>query len=188
MDVLFQSRREFFAALNAAAFPLAQAAPARRPIIVVILADDLGYGELSGQGNPQIPTPHIDSIAANGVRFTNGYVSAPICAPSRAGLMTGRYQTRFGHERNVAGERNRDPKVGLPHAEETLASLLKSTGYATGGFGKWHPGAADWAPPSLPRFDIYGNPVTNGAPLGRYVSYLVYKGDATQAVKLLQRK
>ena len=67
-------------------------AHARKPNIVILLADDLGYGELGCQGNPEIPTPHIDSIAANGVRFTDGYVSGPFCSTSRAGLLTGRYQ------------------------------------------------------------------------------------------------
>jgi arylsulfatase B len=72
----------------------------QRPNLLLIVADDMGYGELGCQGNPQIPTPHIDSLAKNGVRFTSGYVTAPICSPSRAGLLTGRYQTRFGHEFN----------------------------------------------------------------------------------------
>src|SRR5215472_13959393 len=80
--------------LNSAAL----AAEPRKTNILIIVADDLGYGELSCQGNPQIPTPNIDSIARNGVRFTSGYVTAPMCSPSRAALMTGRYQTRFGHE------------------------------------------------------------------------------------------
>ncbi len=76
---------------------------AERPNIVVLIADDLGYGELGCQGNPQIPTPHIDSIASNGVRFTDGYVTASYCSASRAGFMTGRYQTRFGYEFNPIG-------------------------------------------------------------------------------------
>ena len=67
------------------------------PNIVILFADDLGYGELGCQGNPEIPTPHIDSIAANGVRFTSGYVTGPNCSPSRAGLLTGRTPTRFGY-------------------------------------------------------------------------------------------
>src|SRR5262245_49489388 len=104
-------RRDFLAAL---AGSLVQAAPARKPNIVLMVADDLGYGELGCQGNPQIPTPHVDSIAKAGVRFTNGYVTAPFCSPSRAGLMTGRYQTRFGHELNAIGRRNKQPDVGLP--------------------------------------------------------------------------
>ena len=72
----------------------------KRPNVLFIVADDLGYGELSCQGNPQIPTPQIDSIANSGIRFSSGYVSGPYCSPTRAGLMTGRYQQRYGHEFN----------------------------------------------------------------------------------------
>src|SRR5688500_411709 len=83
--------------------PAARAADAK-PNIIVILCDDVGYGEFGFQGiSDDIPTPHIDSIAKNGVRFTNGYVSGPYCSPTRAGLLTGRYQTRFGHEFNGGG-------------------------------------------------------------------------------------
>lgn len=135
-------RREFLAAAGAAFAARGVIAAPRRPNIVLILADDLGYGELGFQGNRQIPTPHLDSIAASGVRFTNGYVSSPYCAPSRAGLLTGRYQTRFGHERNFVGKQNLDPKIGLPQGEVTLASILQQAGYATGCFGKWHLGGA----------------------------------------------
>src|SRR4029077_7995147 len=109
-------RRDFLATLAGGLVP---AAPSRQPNIVLIVADDLGYGELGCQGNPQIPTPHIDSIAKGGVRFTNGYVSAPVCCPSRARLMTGRYQTRFGHEFNAIGRRNKQPDIGLPLTEKT---------------------------------------------------------------------
>src|SRR6266536_3169690 len=90
-------RRDFIQAAGLAAAMRLNAWQVRKPNIVILLADDLGYGELGCQGNPQIPTPNIDSIARNGVRFTGGYVTAPVCSPSRAGLMTGRYQTRFGH-------------------------------------------------------------------------------------------
>lgn len=83
-----------------------------------MVADVLGYGELSCQGNPEIPTPHIDSIAANGVRFTLGYVTAAFCSAPRAGLMTGRYQTRFGYEFNPIGAKNEDPDAGLPVGEK----------------------------------------------------------------------
>jgi arylsulfatase B len=144
------NRREFLAASLAAFAP-----PSRRPNIVLILADDLGYGELGCQGNPQIPTPNMDSIARAGVRFTNGYVSAPYCAPSRAGLLTGRYQTRFGHERNVVGQANLDPKIGLPLSETTIADRLKAAGYVTGAFGKWHLGAAPPFRPQQRGFDEF---------------------------------
>ena len=84
------------------------------PNVIVIVADDLGYGELSCQGSKDIPTPNIDLIATNGARFTQGYVTAPFCSASRAGLMTGRYQTKFGYERNPTGHLNEDPNFGLP--------------------------------------------------------------------------
>ena len=90
------------------------AAEADNPNIIVLLADDLGYGELGCQGNEEIPTPHIDSIAANGVRFTNGYVTGPNCSPSRAGFLSGRIPTRFGYENNPIGHRNEDPAIGFP--------------------------------------------------------------------------
>ncbi|WP_345318958.1 sulfatase [Novipirellula rosea] len=118
-----------------------------RPNIIILLADDLGYGELRCQGNPQIPTPHIDSIAANGVRFTDGYVAGPNCSPSRAGLLTGRIPTRFGYEFNPTGALNERPGFGLPAAEVTIAETLQNSGYTTGLIGKWHQGGtADYHP------------------------------------------
>ena len=112
----------------------------KQPNVIVLLADDLGYGELSIQGNPEIPTPHIDSIAANGVRFTNGYVTGPNCSPSRAGFFSGRIPTRFGYENNPIGERNEDPAIGFPASEVTIAETLLEAGYVTGVIGKWHLG------------------------------------------------
>ncbi len=138
----------------AAAQQAAQTARAQ-PNIVVILADDLGYGELGCQGNPEIPTPSIDSIARQGIRFTNGYVSAPNCSPSRAGLLTGRYQTRFGHEFNPIGARNEEPGIGLPLRETTFVERLHDAGYATALVGKWHLGGTAPFHPQRRGFDYF---------------------------------
>ena len=136
---------------------LAALAAGAKPNIVLLVADDLGYAELSCQGARDLPTPKIDSIAKNGIRFTNGYVSAPVCCPSRAGFLTGRYQTRFGHELNAIGVQNLDEHVGLPLGEETIADLLKAQGYATALIGKWHLGAHASRHPQQRGFDdFYG--------------------------------
>jgi arylsulfatase A-like enzyme len=131
----------------------AQAAP--QPNILLIVADDLGYGELGCQGNPQIPTPHIDSLARSGVRFTQGYVTAPFCAASRAAMLTGRYQTRFGFEFNPIGAKNAEPGIGLPTGEKTLADRLRDAGYATALVGKWHLGGTAEFHPTRRGFDEY---------------------------------
>ncbi len=130
------------------------AAP-RPPNILLILADDLGYAELGCQGAKDIPTPHLDSLARNGVRCTAGYVTASFCTPSRAGLLTGRNQTRFGHELNVVGRQNLEPAIGLPLTEKTLADHLKARGYATGCIGKWHLGATEPFHPQRRGFDEF---------------------------------
>ncbi|MDI9583346.1 MAG: sulfatase-like hydrolase/transferase [Acidobacteriota bacterium] len=127
----------------------------RKPNIIVILADDLGYGELSVQGCQDIPTPNIDSIAAAGVRFTDGYVSCPVCAPTRAGLLTGRYQQRFGLELNPGPQQQADPDYGLPTDQPTIAERLKGLGYATGMVGKWHLGYNPGGQPSQRGFDEF---------------------------------
>ncbi len=128
-----------------------------RPNVIVLLADDLGYAELGCQGNRDIPTPHIDSLAAEGVRFTSGYVSAPFCSASRAGLLTGRYQTRFGYEFNPIGAENFDPRIGLPDGTVTIAARLREAGYATGLIGKWHQGGTPAHHPQRRGFDeFYG--------------------------------
>jgi arylsulfatase A-like enzyme len=145
------SRRALFSTAAA----VAMAKTARRPNIVLLLADDLGYGELGCQGNSEIPTPNIDSIARGGIRYTNGYVTAPFCTPSRAGLLTGRYQTRFGHEMNVVGKLNLDPTVGLPLTETTFVERLQKSGYATGLVGKWHLGATPRFHPQRRGFDEF---------------------------------
>jgi arylsulfatase A-like enzyme len=112
----------------------------QKPNILVILADDLGYADIGVQGCLDVPTPHIDSLARNGVRFTSGYVSGAYCSPTRAGLLTGRYQQRYGHEFNPGPVGNADPEFGLPLTEKTMADRLKALGYATGLIGKWHLG------------------------------------------------
>lgn len=143
----------------------AQAAESHKPNILLIYADDLGYGELGCYGNRVIPTPHIDKLAAGGIRCTQGYVSAPLCSPSRAGLMTGRYPTRYGHENNGMA-----PGRRLPDKEVTFAQRLKALGYATGIVGKWHLGAQGTALPMQRGFDEYfgvlGNPGSYSTPRG----------------------
>ena len=113
---------------------------ARKPNVIVIVADDLGYGEIVCRGKQEIPTPHIHSIARAGVCFTNAYVSCPVCSPTRAGLITGRYQQRFGHEFNTGPAARASANVGLPLDQVTMADRLKKLGYATGMVGKWHLG------------------------------------------------
>ena len=131
------------------------AAADSQPNIIVLFADDLGYGELSCQGNPEIPTPHIDSIAKNGVRFTAGYVAGPNCSPSRAGLLTGRTPTRFGYEFNPTGPLNEEPGFGLPPEEITIAESLHDAGYTTGLIGKWHQGGTAKFHPFRHGFDEF---------------------------------
>jgi len=125
---------------------------ADKPNFLLIVADDLGYGELSCQGNAQLATPNVDSLAKQGIRFTSGYVSGPVCGPSRAGLLTGRYQQRFGFEFNLTSAPG-----GLPAGQKTLADRLKAAGYATGLFGKWHLGTGKPSHPTQRGFDwFYG--------------------------------
>jgi len=124
----------FLAALGLLSGP-ASAAALSKPNILLIVGDDMGYADVGFHGCKDIPTPNLDALAASGVRFTNGYVSGPYCSPTRAALLTGRYQQRFGHEFNPAGS-----TAGLPVTENTLADRLKAAGYATGLVGKWHLG------------------------------------------------
>lgn len=107
-----------------------------RPNVLLIVGDDMGYADVGFHGCTDIPTPYLDSLAKSGVVCTQGYVSGPYCSPTRAGLLTGRYQQRFGHEFNPSG-----PVEGLPVTQTTIADRLRAAGYMTGLVGKWHLGA-----------------------------------------------
>ena len=127
------------------------------PNVIIFYADDLGWGEITAQGFARdIPTPHIDSLAKNGLRFTNGYVAATYCSPSRAGLLTGRYPTRFGHEFNTVAN-----AVGLRADQTTLATRLKALGYATAAIGKWHLGNQPENRPTKRGFDEFYGTLNN---------------------------
>ncbi|CAA6692460.1 MULTISPECIES: sulfatase-like hydrolase/transferase [unclassified Lentimonas] len=126
----------------------------QKPNIIVIMADDLGYNDLGVYGCKDIPTPHLDKLANEGVRFTSGYVTWPMCGPSRAGFLTGKHQSKFGFYSNPGAPFN--PDQGLPKID-TIASLLQKEGYVTGGVGKWHMGTSnDQHPNSMGFDDWYG--------------------------------
>jgi arylsulfatase A-like enzyme len=115
-----------------------------KPNVVVILADDLGYADISSYGGKRIATPNIDRIAQSGVIFTDGYSAAPVCSPSRAGLNTGRHPDRFGFEfNNGPAQRDIEQNLGIPKDEIILAKALQGQGYHTGLIGKWHLGSND---------------------------------------------
>ena len=143
-------RRDFLTAT--AALPYLAAQPAQKPNIVFILADDLGFGDLGCYGQKEIRTPNIDQLAASGVRFTQAYAGATVCAPSRCCLMTGKHT---GHA-TVRG--NMKPEPGLDPRESTLPELLKKAGYRTALFGKWGLGGPRTGSiPNLRGFDeFYG--------------------------------
>ena len=160
---------------------MADSANTKRPNIIVILADDMGYGDLSAYGSTRVDTRRIDSIGQAGVKFTAGYSSAPLCSPSRAGLITGRYQQRFGFEQQVSSgafPERREARLddgslaplqgeaefirrGVPTTEKNLGEVFKAGGYATAVFGKWHLGHGPEFLPQNRGFDesvvFYGN-------------------------------
>ncbi len=135
--------------LVASCLPLL-AADEKKPNILLIVGDDMGYADVGFHGCKEIPTPHLDALAASGARFTNGYVTGPYCSPTRAALLTGRYQNRFGHEFNPS-----EKDSGLPLSETTLADHLKTAGYATGLIGKWHLGTLPAMHPQKRGFDEF---------------------------------
>jgi arylsulfatase A-like enzyme len=144
------SRRACLAAALLVATAAARSAD--RPNVVVILCDDLGYGDVACYGATDIRTPNLDRMAAEGTRFTDFAVAAPLCTPSRAALMTGRYPGRSGL---AAGVLRPDATNGLAAAEVTLAEVVKPAGYATGCIGKWHLGFKPGMRPMDQGFDSY---------------------------------
>jgi len=152
----------------------------KKPNIIILFADDLGYEELGCQGNKDIPTPHIDSIAKNGARLTDAYVTAPVCAPSRAGIMSGRHQSRFGWDINVMPHTIPHSAYGIPASETTIAERMKEAGYRTGLIGKWHLGSREDFNPTRHGFDYF----FGFAHEGRYFVRPPYNGVTT----LLRKK
>ena len=153
--VVLAVRLLFFLALTSSAaitYALADEPEAIKPNIVVIVGDDMGNSDVGAFGSPDIRTPNIDAIAARGIKMSTGYVTASLCLPSRAGIMTGRYPERFGVYDNPRGG---GPNVGLPVAETTIAEMLKPLGYATAAIGKWHLGAHPSLHPNAAGFDLF---------------------------------
>lgn len=134
-------------------------AAASRPNFIILFADDMGYGDLGCFGNPVIRTPHLDRMAAEGTRFTSFYAAAPVCTPSRAGLLTGRNPIRAGQPNNTGPE----TKGGLPLSEVLLPQVLKPLGYRTMAIGKWHLGyqPREYLPTSRGFDHWFGLPYSN---------------------------
>jgi arylsulfatase A len=172
----FLSSTVALAALAACASPPITGASTRKPNIVLILADDLGYGDLGVFGNGMIRTPNIDRMAAEGARLTTFYASANVCTPSRAGLLTGRYPIRTGLARDVIRQTDTH---GLPLAEITIAEALKPD-YATALVGKWHLGhVAPFWPPTQQGFDLF-----SGLPYSHDMAPLAYYSATAPGVEL----
>lgn len=154
---------------------------ADKPNILVIVSDDQGYADAGFQGSKQSVTPHLDALAKSGVRCTSGYVTFPVCSPSRAGMLTGRHQSRFGHENNPVYD-PLDEKEGLPLTEKLLPQFLKDAGYRTGWIGKWHLGSAPAFVPWARGFDESfgfiggGHRFTGWQPNGRQYTLPLIRG------------
>jgi arylsulfatase A-like enzyme len=158
-----------------------------QPNIVFLFSDDAGYADFGFQGSKSMITPNLDRLAERGIRFTQAYVSHPTCGPSRAGIMTGKYQHRFGYEENnVPGYMSENSaadylEMGLPLTEKTIGDHMKTLGYRTGYFGKWHQGGADRFHPLSRGFDeFYG--FRGGAR-----DYFPYKGEPANVQNKLER-
>lgn len=125
-----------------------------KPNVIIIMADDLGYGGIGCYGDKNIQTPHIDKLAANGIKFTDFHSNAPVCTPTRAALLTGRYQQRSGIE-GVIYVRGETRSLGLDTAELTIAEIMQQNGYSTGLMGKWHLGYKSEFNPIYHGFDEF---------------------------------
>ena len=132
----------------------AQVGNAQRPNVVLIITDDVGYGDFGSYGAPDIKTPYIDGLARDGVRFTDFYANGATCTPTRAGLISGRYQQRFGLEWPL-GAQSADSARGLPVTGQSLPQLLRGNGYATALIGKWHLGWKSEFSPTAQGFDYF---------------------------------
>ncbi len=137
-----------------AGFPIGASAQGKsklagsRPNIIFIMADDLGYGDLACYGHPRNKTPHLDKLATEGLKFTDYHANGPMCSPTRAALLTGKYQHRFG-KRFESALSAKSPHIGLPADSVTIPQVLKKAGYTTGMYGKWHLG---YQPPHTPTY------------------------------------
>ncbi|MBU6173219.1 MAG: sulfatase [Planctomycetes bacterium] len=174
-----------------ASLTLLHAADPKKPNIIFILADDLGYSDLGCMGSPDIRTPNIDRLASEGVKFTDFYANAPVCTPTRTGFITGRWQQRCGLEfafgyqveqfRRIRGEWVPEKDIhalGLPLSETTIAQKLKDVGYATGVFGKWHLGFKDEYNPVKRGFDEFFGELLGHADYYKHTYY-----DGTYALR-----
>src|SRR5262245_11973746 len=161
----------------------------RRPNVIFVLVDDMGYADAGCLGSTDLRTPNIDRLAREGVRFTDFYANAPVCTPTRAAFLTGRYQQRVGLEwalgytaeqhRRVGQEWQREPDThapGLPATEVTIAQLLRTAGYRTAAFGKWHLGFRPEFNPTRHGFDDYFGVLTGHAD---YYTYRYFDGTYT---------
>ena len=178
------TRREFLKVSAAAvaamhvAYPLDALAQGRselagsRPNLIFIMADDLGYGDLACYGHPRNKTPQLDKLAGEGLRFTDFHANGPMCSPTRAALLTGQYQHRFGRDFESALSAEQ-PHIGMPTNAATIPQVLKKAGYATGMYGKWHLG---YQPPHMPThfgFDDFRGLLTGD---GDHISHVSRSG------------
>lgn len=149
------------------------------PNLVVIMTDDMGYADVGFNGCKDIPTPNIDRIANEGVRFTDGYVSFAVCGPGRAGFLTGRYQDRFGFTTNPSIDPN-NPISGLPVGEETMAQVLRKADYKSAIIGKWHMGTHPVFHPLERGFDYFYGFLSGGH---NYFHDQLYLNDLSEVTK-----